>query len=190
MADDSSQTKMSAGTSPPPLCTVGSEEKEDRTPCRLLFVIRQTEQVFYSSHVQEQPVSFIPGVVRVMSFHLLQSCLAPATSWERGHPTAATPGAHDSLSVARLDDLPQQGVLRQMRKVKIMPAHPACLSATRQKSKPCTVFSESPWQGISRCHAAQETRERESCDPVTIVSLAQIFQLRSKIKRKKNKKPN
>lgn len=70
-------------------------------------------------------------------------------SWERGHPTAVTPGAHDNLSAAGLDDLPQQGVSRQMRKVKIMPAHPACLSAMRQKSKSCTVLSESPWPRVS-----------------------------------------
>lgn len=51
VADDSSQTKVGAGTSPPPLRMVVSGEKEGRTPPRLLFVIGQTGQVFYSSHV-------------------------------------------------------------------------------------------------------------------------------------------
>jgi len=108
-------------------------------------------------------------------FHLLQSRLVPAVSWGTGHPAAATLGAPDSLGVAWPDDLPQQGVLRQVR--KITPAHAAWLSATRQKPKSCTVFSEPPWQWRSCCHAAQETREGESCDPVTIVSLAQIFKI-------------
>lgn len=97
---------------------------------------------------------------------------------------------HGSLSVAGLDDLPQQGVLRQMRKVKIMPAHAACLSAARQKSKPRTVCSQSPWQRVSCCYATHETREGESCDPVMVVSLAQIklrFKIKKKIKSKQTK---
>ena len=112
VAANSSQTKVSAGTSPPPLCIVISGEKEGRTPSRLLFCNQAdwTDILLLSCLGTSSKLHSWWCLCNVF-FHLLQSCLASASSWERGHPTAATPGAHDSLSVARLDDLPQQGVL-------------------------------------------------------------------------------
>lgn len=101
-------------------------------------------------------------------------------SGKRAPPTAAAPRAHGRLCVPRLD-LPEQGALRQKSKVKIMPVHPACLSAWIQKCISCTVFSESPWQRILDCYAAQKAGQGESHDPVTNVSLAQIFKLILKI---------
>lgn len=63
-----------------------------------------------------------------------------------------------------------------------MPAHPAGLPAWMQKSISHTVFSESPWQSILDCYAAEETGQGERCDPGTIVSVAQIFKFIFKIK--------
>lgn len=183
VADDSSQTEVGAGTSPPPLRVVVSGEKEGRTPSSLLFVIGQ---IFYSSHVEEEPVSFVAGGVCVMSSPTYCRAALPLHRAGRAVIPPLLLLGLDSLSVARLDDLPQQGVLRQMRKVKLMPAHAACLSGMRQKPKPRTVCSESPWQRIPCCYATQETREGESCDPVMVISLAQI-KIRFKIKKKLSK---
>lgn len=63
-----------------------------------------------------------------------------------------------------------------------MPAHPAGLRTWIQKYSSRTVFSESPWQSILDSYAAQETGQGEKFDPVTNVSVTQIFQLIIKLK--------
>lgn len=64
-----------------------------------------------------------------------------------------------------------------------MPAHPAGLPVWMQRYISQTYFSESPWQSILDCYAAQETGQGERCGPVSSVSVAQIFKLIFKIKK-------
>lgn len=112
--------------------------------------------------------------------HLLQSCLASARRRESGHPAAAAPGARQPQRCQA--GWPSAARCPETNEKSKNNASSCCLSATRQKSKPRTVCSESPWQRISCCYATQETREGESCDPVMVISLAQI-KLRFKIKK-------